>query len=97
MTEPYWENSDLVEAAFDGYFIAEYHEKSDYYPVTKSNEPVMLDDGTKVLVVGKTGLYGRNGPDYSITPIEAIVFKEWKNGYGGVHVFFNPEDLAVVY
>lgn len=97
MTEPYWENDDLVEAALDGYFIAEYHGKSDYCPVNSGNEPVILDDGMKVLVVGKTGLYGRNGPDKSITPIEAIVFKEWKYGYGGVEVFFHADDLTITY
>lgn len=97
ITNPYWESSDLISAVSTGYYIAEFNQKSDYFPVSKSNEKVLLDDGTKVLAVRKTGTYGRNGPDDSTNQIEAEVFKEWKYGYGGVSVFFNKEDLSIVY
>lgn len=97
ITNPYWMLEDKVEAAADGYYIAEFNQISDYYPVNKSGEKVDLEDGFVVLVTGKTGLYGRNGPDNSTNQIEAEVFKEWKYGYGGVSVFFNEKDLTIVY
>lgn len=96
ITNPYWTNnleeSNSIEAC-----LAEFNQISDYYPVDKSNNKVELNDGMKVLIVGKTGLYGGSGPDKDTNSIEAIVYKEWKYGYGGVRVFFNAEDLSVIY
>ena len=40
---------------------------------------------------------GGNRPDREKNPIEAIVYKEWTYGYGGVHVYFNPQDLSIIY
>lgn len=97
ITKPYWTYTDLLEAVSVGHFIAEFNQVSDYYPVNKSNEKVELEDGTIVHVIGKTGTYGKNGPDDETNQIEAIVFKEWKYGYGGVSVFFNVDDLTLVY
>lgn len=96
-TKPYWTYDDLLKAVSAGHFIAEYNQVSDYYPANKSNEKVELEDGTIVHVIGKTGTYGRNGPDNETNQIEAIVFKEWKYGYGGVSVFFNVDDLTLIY
>ena len=97
ITKPYWTYEDLLEAVSVGHFIAEFNQVSDYYPVNQSNEKVELEDGTIVHVIGKTGTYGKNGPDNDTNQIEAIVFKEWKYGYGGVSVFFNIDDLTLVY
>lgn len=97
ITKPYWTYDDLEMATSVGCCIAEFNQVSDYYPVTKSNDKVELDNGVKVLIVGRTGLYGRGGPDRNTNSIEAVVFKEWKNGYGGVSVFFNQEDLTIIY
>lgn len=96
-TKPYWTYDDLLKAVSAGHFIAEYNQVSDYYPVNKSNEKVELEDGTIVHVIGKTGTYGKNGPDDETNQIEAIVFKEWKYGYGGVSVYFNIDDLTLTY
>ena len=97
LTKPYWTYTDLDEAVSVGYFIGEYHGVSGNAPVNKSNEIVELDDGMVVLVIGPTDLYGRGGPDRNTNSIEAVVFKEWKYGYGGVSVFFNKDDLSIVY
>lgn len=98
ITRPYWnDNDDLRGAALTGLFVAEYTQRSDYYPVTGSNEKVELTDGTVVLVKGITGTYGKNGPDNDTNQIEAIVWKEWKKGYGGVSVYFNSDDLRIKY
>lgn len=98
ITKPYWSYDDLEEAAEVGYYIAEYNKKSTKYPVDRDNEKVILENGTKILVVGLTGLYtGSERPDQFKNPIEAIVYKEWTYGYGGVEVFFNPKDLTIIY
>ena len=97
ISKPYWTYDDLLLAVSVGHFVAEFNQVSDYYPVNKSNEKVELEDGTIVHVIGKTGTYGKNGPDDETNQIEAIVFKEWKYGYGGVSVFFNVDDLTLVY
>lgn len=96
ITKPYWTYTDLLEAVSVGHFVAEYNQVSDYYPVNKSNEKVELEDGAIVHAIGKTG-HMKNGPNTESNQIEAIVFKEWKYGYGGVPVFFNVDDLTLVY
>lgn len=95
VTKPYW-TYDLESAASTGYCIAEYNQVSDYYPVDNRNEKVELDKGMKVLVTGRTGTYGGD-LDRNIHSIEAYVYKEWIKGYGSVPVFFNPDDLTIVY
>lgn len=98
ITKPYWTYDDLEEAAKVGFYIAEYNNKSSKYPVDRNNRKVILENGTKVLVVGLTGSYtGSEKPDQTKNPIEAIVYKEWTYGYGGVEVFFNPKDLTIIY
>lgn len=97
VTKPYWTYEDKVEAVLVGEYIAEYKQVSNYYPVDKSGDKVELDDGMKVLVIEKTDLYGDNGPDDDTNQVEAVVFKEWKYGYGGVAVFFNVDDLTIIY
>lgn len=97
ITKPYWTYEDLSEAAKIGYYIAEYHQAGTNYPVTRDNEIVDLEEGLRVLIVGPTGLYGGNGPDSNVNSIEGIVFKEWKMGYGGISIFFDPQDLTIIY
>lgn len=97
ITKPYWTFSELREAALVGEYLAEFHQKSNYYPVDRSNEKVQIKEGAIVLVNGVTGTYGRNGPNKNTHPIEALVFQKWKYGYGGVSVFFAEEDLEIIY
>lgn len=96
ITKPYWNyNDDLKNTALTGAFVAEYNQKSDYYPVANGGGKVTLSDGTIVLVTGVAGHSRYIDPDQ--TEIDAIVWKDWKLGYGGVHVYFNAEDLTIVY
>ena len=97
ITKPYWTYSDLTEAAKIGHYIAKYHQVSNYYPVGRNNDKVELEDGMNVLVVGVNHLSSRSNPDNKIYTIEAIVFKEWQYGYSGVDIYFNLEDLTLVY
>ncbi len=95
VVQPYWEDP-LTEAWEKGFCIAVFNQKSDYYPVTGQNAKVEIEDGTKVLVPMKSTYYS-SSPDKTNNPMPAYVFREWKYGYGGVDVFFNTEDLTLVY
>lgn len=89
-------NYNLEVITLDGYYIAEFNQVSDYYPVDSRNDKVELKDGELVLVIGKTGVFGRGGLDGKTNSLEAIAFKELEKGYGGVSVFFNQQDLSIV-
>lgn len=96
ITKPYWDyKNELLKAASTGCFVAEYHQVSDYYPVDNGGDKVELEDGMRVLVTGTAGLSRYINP--SDTGIKAEVWKEWKYGYGGVTVYFNEEDLTIIY
>lgn len=97
ITKPYWTYSDLQEAARVGTYLARFQQVSNHYPVNKNGEGVDLEDGMVIAVVGNTGTYGHGGPDDETNQLEALVFKEWQSGYEGVQVFFNAEDLTIVY
>ena len=90
-TKPYWLYQDnLRDAANGGTLIAEYNQVSDYYPVT-GKDKVEIPDGTIVLITGT------KGTSSSGTDIEAVVWKEWRYGYGGVKCVFNAKDLTILY
>lgn len=89
ITKPYWTYDDLEKAVVEGYYIAEYNQNSIYKPVDRNNKNIELKEGIKILVIGT-----QIDSEY---PIRAIVFKDWIYGYGGVDIYFNPEDLTIVY
>ena len=91
----YWEIADLETAARLGELIAEFNQSSDYYPVDYKNRKVEIPDGTHIIVVGLNGI--RSKIDQNTHQIEALVFKEWSNGYGSGTVFFNVADLSIIY
>lgn len=96
ITKPYWTYTDkLREAALTGMFIAEYHQVSDYYPITDGGNIVSLEDGTIVLVTKPAGLSRYVNPEQ--TEITADVWKNWSLGYGDVSVNFNSKDLTIIY
>lgn len=95
VTAAYWEES-LLPAQEKGYCIAAFRQVSDYYPVTKGKEKVVLEEGTPVLLPMKSKVY-TTSPDKTNNPVAGIVFREWKYGFGGVTVFFSAEDLTLVY
>lgn len=96
ITKPYWTYQDnLRTAAMTGDFIAEYNQVSDFYPVFSDGDKLDIPDGTIVLVKGVTG--STRNLDSEETDIEAVVWGEWKYGYGGVSCYFNSKDLTIVY
>lgn len=88
ITKPYWSYDNLIDAAKVGCFVAKYNQVSDLYPVTQSNDPVEMPDGTIVFVTGVSG---------ASSTVKATVWKEWRYGYGGVEVNFQPDDLQILF
>ena len=96
ITKPYWTyQSDMRTAALTGDFVAEYKQVSNYYPVDSGGDKLEIPDGTIVLVTGVTGTSSKFNSNE--TGIEAIVWKEWRYGYGGVKCHFNADDLTIIY
>ena len=85
----------LTSAQEKGYSIAIFRQVSDYYPVDSGADKLEIPDGTAVLVTGVTGTGGKFKKDE--TGIEAIVWKQWRKGYGGVKCHFNEKDLTIIY
>lgn len=92
ITKPYWEYGPkrIMDAAKIGPFVAEFNQNSEYYPVNTNGDKVELSDGTRVLVTGTSVVK-------SVSKVEAIVWNEWSRGYGGVSVYFTPDDLSIMY
>ena len=96
VTKPYWDYyDDLRTAAITGYLIGIYHQKSDYYPIDNGGEKATIDDGKIVLITGIAG-HSRS-VDPSTNGIDAVVWQNWRYGYGGVTIHFNQEDLTIIY
>ena len=76
-----------------GYYIAEYKQVSDFYPVTTGGKKVDLKDGTIVLVKGVAGSSRNIKRDQ--TDIEAVVWI--KGGKTGSTYYFNHDDLTIIY
>lgn len=90
ITYPYWSAYDLENAAIRGTYIAEYHNNSGNSPMSGSNA-VEIADGEKVLVVGLTSASDKTND------IDAIVYGEWRNGYGAARISFDKNDLLIIY
>lgn len=92
VTKPYW-NYEIKAARATGLCIAVFNQISNFYPVNNSGQKVELPNGIKVLVVmqppgGKVGIENN---------ISALVWKQWQYGYGAVDIYFNEQDLKIIY
>lgn len=83
VTVPYWE-LDVESAASIGECVAEYHQRSDYWPASR-NESIRAPEGAKVLI------YGMNRTDGRVW-ISGLVYQ---NGERAVYSF-QPEDLTII-
>jgi len=83
VTVPYWE-LDVESAASIGEYVAEYHQKSDYWPVSR-NKKVRAPEGIKVIVRGINRTDG-------LIWVSGLVYQdgEW------ISYSFQPEDLTVI-
>ena len=97
VTVPYW-TYGLKEAVRYGYCIAVYRNSSRYEPVDRKNHRGTLPDGLRVLMCPTvTARY--ISPDKVNNPLLGIVFKsrEKKDAYTRIFLFFNPDDLTMIY
>ena len=83
VTVPYWE-LDVESAASIGECVAEYHQKSDYWPVSR-NKDVRAPEGAKVLIYGINRSEGR-------VWISGMIYQNGER----VEYSFQPEDLTVI-
>ncbi len=97
ITKPYWTFTDPQEAAKVGYCLATFQQVSDFYPVDRDGEKVTIKDGMTVLLTGKNNSGRIKGPNRETNQLEAMVYQKWRYGYGGVTVYFNQEDLNIIY
>ena len=97
VTVPYW-TLELPEAVKYGYCIAVYRNRSHYEPMDRKAHRGTLPDGIRVLMCDKkTSRYF--SPDRDNNPLLGIVFRsrEKSESYYRTFLFFNPDDLQMVY
>ena len=96
VTVPYW-TLPLEEAVQYGFCVAVYRSKSRYEPMDKKKHRGMLPDGLRVLMCAKkTSRYF--SPDKENNPMLGIVFRSTSGpSYYRTFLFFNPDDLSLVY
>ena len=88
ITNPYWEETDLVQAAKGGKFLVEYHQRSDYWPVNSDNKKAVPPEGSILLVTAWNDKGGK--PDRNTNQI-------WASGNDFKGACFNKDDLTIVY
>lgn len=95
----YWEKEDPMDKVKEGGFVVEYHDRSDYYPVTSDNEKYILPEGTLIYICGKTQKDYNIEPhelNYKTHPLYGLV--QNPNGtFGPNRVHINLEDIDIVH
>ena len=97
ITVDYW-NLPLPEAMKYGYCIAAYREKTRREPMDKKGHRGALPQGCRVLMCySNPPRYF--SPDNLNNPLRGIVFRSRKESesYLRTFLFFNPEDLVLIY
>lgn len=97
VTVPYW-TYELREAVKYGYCIAVYRDSSRHEPMDKKKHRGSLPEGLRVLMC-YTISARYHSPDKENNPLLGIVFKgkEKKDAYTRTFLFFNQEDLTLIY
>lgn len=97
VTVPYWTLS-LEEAMNYGYCVAVYRDRSRYEPMDRKHHRGSLPEGIRVLMCDrKSSRYF--SPEKGTNPLLGIVFRNSKSKGSSLRtfLFFNPEDLTLVY
>lgn len=95
VTTSYWD-MPVQKAAERGYGLAEYSQNSKYAPVLQTGNYASVKSGTKVLILARGTYYISiiNKIDYHVL---GIVFERRGNKVTPQYVFFNKEDLNLIY
>lgn len=95
VTSPYWEEN-AAAAVEKGYGIATFKQNSKFNPIYQNGNKAVISEGTQILLPAK-GTYYISVSDKVNYPIVGIVFAE-KNGKMEAHyVFFNRNDITLIY
>ena len=96
VTVPYW-TLDLPEAVNYGFCIAVYRSRSRYEPMDRTRHRGTLPDGLRILMCARpTSRFF--SPEKETNPLLGIVFRNMEApAYYRTFLFFNPEDLILVY
>lgn len=97
VTVPYW-TYELSEAIKYGYCIAVYRNTTRHEPMDRKKHRGTLPDGLRVLMC-YTVSARYFSPDRENNPMLGIVFKgrEKKDAYTRTFLFFNQDDLTLIY
>ena len=97
VTVPYW-TLDLTEAMQYGYCIAVYNPASAYEPMDRKGHRGPLPEGTRVLMC-YSNPHKFTSSDPENNPLLGIVFRSANNNETRYRtfLFFNPEDLSLIY
>lgn len=97
VTVPYWQ-LELSRAVKYGYCIAIYRNRSRYEPMDRKAHRGTVPDGTRVLLCYSNPPKFLS-PDREHNPILGIVFRSGKESesHFRTFLFFNPEDLNLIY
>lgn len=95
VTIPYWDQ-DVTKAVTKGYGIAVFRQTSQYTPVDKNGKKVSVTKDSQVLLPAR-GTYYVSTMDRVDYQIVGIVFEKQNNKTVPQYVFFNKNDLRMVY
>ena len=97
VTVPYW-TLDLPDAINYGYCIASYRGVSRHEPVDRKGNRGPLPDGIRVLICNRE-VSPYTSEDMIGNPILGVIFRNKRedDSYTRTFLFFNPEDLTIVY
>ena len=95
-TVDYW-TLELPEAMKYGYCIAAYREKSRNDPMDRKGHRGTLPQGCRVLMCYSNPPRYFNNHDSGSNPLLGIVFRNRKDAYVRTFLFFNAEDLTLIY
>lgn len=98
VTVPYW-TLDLEEAVNYGFCVAVYEDNSGYEAVDRKNYRGTVKEGTRVLMCDPALSLRYFSPDQENNPLLGIIFRsgEEEGSYFRTALFFNPEDLTLIY
>ena len=95
VTTPYWE-LDVSKAVTSGYGLATFKQTSKYLPVYKNGRKADIKSATPILLPAK-GTYYISIPDRINYQILGIIFEKKNNKIEAQFVFFNKDDLILLY
>ena len=86
----YWDNRDVLEAVKGGGVLVEYHQRSEYWPVTSNDQKKVPPEGSIFFARSTIGMMGKGWVQSSRHQISAF-----NADYGSI--CFNKADLTIIY